>query len=140
MVRSISYSAVVAFFAVASTIAGCGGGSSYVTTGRGPGLAADARISVEPVYANNRKVDLQVQHLLPPQRLGQDYSSYAVWIIPPGGNPIPAGKLEYDAGNRRGRLTTVTPYENFRMLVTAESSAPSPYPTGAVVISQDVRS
>lgn len=140
MHRSISYAALGALTAAVLTIAGCGGGASYVTTGSGPALSADARIDVNRVYGNNRRIDLAVNHLLPPERLGEEFSSYAVWIVPPGGNPVPAGKLDYDAGARRGRLTTVTPYEDFRVIITAEPGIPSAYPTGAVVVEQDVQS
>ncbi len=140
MHRIISHAAVGALAAAMLTIAGCGGGASYVTTGRGPALSADARIDVHSIYGNNRRVDIAVQHLLPPQRLGQEFTSYAAWIVPPGGMPVPAGTLEYDPGSRRGRLTTVTPYEDFQVIVTAEPGIQTAYPTGAVVVSQDVRS
>lgn len=124
---------------LALAIAGCGGGTSYVATGLGPALSADARIDVERTGAN-RQVSVSVQHLMPPERLGRDFSDYAVWIVPPGGTPIPAGRLDYDEGRRRGRLTTITPYENFRVLITAEPGIPMGVPSRAVVIAQDVAS
>lgn len=120
-------------------IAGCGGGTSYAVMGRGPALSADARIDVAEVGAN-RQVMVSVEHLLPPERLGTDFTSYAVWIVPPGGAPVPAGRLDYDRGSRRGRLTTITPYEDFRVLVTAEPAVPTGAPSRAVVLSQDVAS
>lgn len=124
---------------LALAVAGCGGGSSYAATGLGPALSADARIDVVPTGAN-RQVSVSVQHLMPPERLGRDFSDYAVWIVPPGGSPIPVGRLDYDAGRRRGRLTAITPYENFRVLVTAEPGIPMGVPSRTVVIAQDVAS
>ncbi len=125
---------------LALAIAGCGGGRSYAATGQGPALSADARIDVVPLNAGNRQVRVSVQHLLPPQRLRSEYTGYSVWIVPPGGNPIPVGTLEYDAGSRRGQLVTVTPFEDFRVLVTAEPRMTAGYPSGEVVVMQDVRS
>ncbi|HEY8429257.1 MAG TPA: anti-sigma factor [Sandaracinaceae bacterium] len=121
-------------------IASCGGGRSYVATGRGPALSADARIDVVPVSAGNRQVRVHVEHLLPPERLHEDFSTYSVWIVPPGGRPIPVGTLDYDRSSRRGQLVTVTPFERFRVLVTAEPNTRTGFPTGAVVIDQDVAS
>ena len=86
----------------------------------------------------NRQVVVAVDHLLPPERLGQEFSTYTVWIVPRGGAPVPAGRLDYDRSRRRGRLTTITPYEEFRLLVTAEPATPLGGPSRAVVLSQDV--
>jgi hypothetical protein len=130
-------SCVAPLGALVLAIAGCGGGQSYSVTGRGPALSADARIDVSPAGAN-RQVVVSVDHLLPPERLGRQFSTYTVWIVPPGGNPVPAGRLEYDRARRRGRLTTITPYEDFRVLVTAEPEMPLGAPSRAVVLSQDV--
>jgi len=122
---------------LALAIAGCGGGTSYAAMGRGGALSADARIDVVPT-GGNRQVIVSVQHLVPPERLGPDFSTYNVWIVPPGGRPVPAGQLNYDRGSRSGRLTTITPFDEFRVLVTAEAGMPRGYPSQAVVISQDV--
>lgn len=120
-------------------IAGCGSGTSYAATGRGGALSADARIDVVPRGAN-RQVMVSVSHLVPPERLGSDLSTYNVWIVPPGGRPVPAGTLDYDRGSRSGRLVTITPFDEFRVLVTAETGMPMGYPSQVVVISQDVAS
>jgi hypothetical protein len=118
----------------------CGGGRTYTTTGVGGALSADARIDVTAVRGGNRQVRVAVQHLPPPDRLGSGLSTYGVWIVPPGGTPVPAGRLDYDPGSRRGQLTTVTPYEDFRIIVSAEPSMPAGYPSHAIVVSQDVSS
>jgi hypothetical protein len=135
MTRSI----VTVLGVMALAIAGCGGGTSYSAMGRGGALSADARIDVVP-SGGNRQVIVSVQHLVPPERLGSDFSTYNVWIVPPGGRPVPAGRLDYDPGSRSGQLLTVTPFEEFRVLVTAETGMPMGYPSRAVVISQDVTS
>ena len=75
----------------------------------------------------------------PPDRLGPALSTYGVWIVPPGGAPIPAGRLAYDPANRFGQLTTVTPYEDFRVIVSAEPSVQMGAPSEAIVVSQDVQ-
>jgi hypothetical protein len=120
--------------------AGCGGGRTFVSTGHGPALSADARIEVSSAPGGNRRVRIAVENLLPPGRLGEDLTSYSVWIVPPGGDPVPAGRLDYDAGSRRGRLTTITPYEDFRVLVSAEPPVPMGHPSGQVVIEEYVTS
>lgn len=128
------------FLLVAALLSACGGGRTYVSTGRGGALSADARIEVSTIGGGNRRVRVAVQNLVPPGRLGEDLTTYSVWIVPPGGDPQPAGRLDYDAGSRRGDLTTVTPYEDFRVLVSAEPPVPAGYPSGAVVIEEYVTS
>ncbi|MEQ9074656.1 MAG: anti-sigma factor [Sandaracinaceae bacterium] len=113
-------------------LVGCGG-SSYHLMGRGQAAGTDAQLQVASVAGDNRRVDLDVQHLPPPNRLGAGFETYHVWIAPAGGTPVLAGRLHYDADDRRGRLTTITPHDNFRIMVTPEPRGSS-YPTGQVVL------
>lgn len=137
MLRHLSLSSLAA---LSLALTACGGGSSYASTGQGAALSADARIDVVPVSAGNRQVRVLVQHLLPPERLDEDFTTYSVWIVPPGGNPIPVGTLDYDRGSRQGQLVTVTPFDEFRVLVTAEPGLTGGYPSGVVVVEQEVSS
>ena len=124
---------------LALSLAACGSGNDYVVTGQGPALSADARIQVDPISSGDRRLAVDVEHLLPPDRLG-DFSTYSVWVIPPGGHPVMAGRLDYDEDSRRGHIRTVTPFSTFRVIVTAEGEHGYGQPSGAVVIDQEVTS
>ncbi|MEC7518316.1 MAG: anti-sigma factor [Myxococcota bacterium] len=113
-------------------LAGCGG-SAYQLQGQGPAIGTDAELEVASVAGDNRRIELDVRHLPPPNRLGASFETYHVWIAPAGGTPVLAGRLQYDAGDRRGRLTTITPHDRFRLMVTPEPRGSS-YPTGQVVL------
>ena len=99
-----------AALATAAIVASCGGATSYSVAGQGVAIGADTAIEVEPTDAGNRRIALEVRHLPPPDRVVPGASTYAVWIVPMGGTPMPAGRLEYDEGDRRGELQLVTPY------------------------------
>lgn len=127
--------------AAALLVVGCGGAqhTRYDVAGRDLAPGANARIDVRHTPAGNRRVDLDVQWLPPPERLGPGLSAYTVWIVPPYERPIPAGRLEYDPASRRGRLTLVTPYTDFRIIIAAEAPGEAlAYPSEHVVVERDV--
>ncbi len=132
----IARTIVAAALVVAS--AACGGSQEYVIVGTARAAGADGSITVEEIEGGNRLVTVHLQHLPPPDRLGEGLSTYVVWIVPEGGEPTKAGKLAYDAEVREGRVMATTPEGAFTLKVTAEESADVATPSEVVVAQQQV--
>jgi len=61
-----------------------------------------------------------------------------VWLQPAGRSPVLLGRLNYDPNNQSGKLDAVTPYQTFRLYVTAEPATNEQQPSGVVVLEEDV--
>lgn len=124
--------------ALALLLGACGGGTQYLIEGGGVAAGADTYIDVAPREDGSQQVHVEVRHLPPPERLGLDLATYAVWIAPSGASPRRAGRLTYDRDTRAGVLTLVTRHRRFRLLVTAEPWPVLESPSPVVVVDQDV--
>jgi hypothetical protein len=106
--------------------------------------AAEGAVSVEKEGDNgNFKVDVQVKHMAPPERVAAGASSYVVWLRPLASdskpqNPVNVGALAVNK-DLEGNLTTVTPYRQFDIFVTAEPLANTTTPTGEQLLTTTVR-
>lgn len=123
----------------ATLLAGCAG-PPRSTIEPPPAPRADAQIDVVATRSGEQRVRVDVERLPPPERLGLDLSTYAVWIVPPGARPIAAGQLRYDRERGRGDAVVLTPYDDFRLLVTAEPGPELDDPSPVVVVDRVVRS
>lgn len=115
---------------------GCGG-SSYETIGEPPLAGAEARFEVERIEGDNAMVRVRAEHLAPPARMRAGNEAYVVWFVGPGG-AAKAGRLDYDEGERTGRMRATSPHDAFTVLVTAEPSADVLVPSRDVVFEQRV--
>jgi hypothetical protein len=122
----------------AALVAACGGPHEYALVGSSRAVGADGNIQVEQIEGGNRLVTISMQHLPPPDRLGDDMSVYAVWIVPPSGSPSYAGALEYDEDSREGRLMATTPHPEFTVKITAETAANAETPSEVVVAERTI--
>lgn len=123
---------------LALTLAACAGATSVSTTGRGPAYGADAKIKLARNDSGNNELKVQIDHLVPPQRIDQSYRRYAVWVDPMNEQPQLAGMLVYSSKDRTGKFETTTPFENFRLVVTAEHDEMPRGPRGEVVLSERI--
>ena len=121
-------------------IAACGGASEYAVQGMAPAQGADGEITVEATDAGNQTLVVTMNHLMPPDRLGNGLTSYVVWIIPEGRDAELAGILAYDPEERTGQLMTTTPYPRFQVLVTAEAERRPHSPGEIIVVRRSVTS
>ncbi len=78
------------------------------------------QIAVVETPRGNRRVDIEVDHIAPPSAYAPGATGFVVWIVPREGAPIRAGEIDYDARARAGAASVLTPYDEFRVLVTAE--------------------
>jgi hypothetical protein len=116
---------------VGALVSGCGP-TEYVVTGTDRAAGADGLITLEDIEGGNHLVNLEIQHLPPPDRLGSGYNTYVVWFYG-NGDPRVASVLDYDAEDRSGRATATTPDGAFEIVVTAENTRSPNSPSDVVV-------
>ena len=129
---------LVAAFALVATLTACGGPTVYpvIGTARTPGT--DGTVEIESQDGGNYLVTVELEHLPPPARLGDNLTTYVVWFIRDGNAPSLAGVLVVDEDDRSGRLMATTPYTQFRIRVTAEESRDVGQPSDTVIAEQVV--
>lgn len=104
-----------------------------MTTSQNP--AAQGQVETKRTDNKNTEVNLQVQHMAPPQKVVGDATVYVVWAQPlnPDAPPQNMGSLVIDK-DRKGSLRTVTPHERFELLVTPEAKGTVDRPTNDPVM------
>ena len=129
----------VVSLSLVSLVAGCGGGSwsfNLVGTSRAPG--AEGTLQVEAIEGGNRMVTATLQHLPPPDRLGQGNTIYTLWFRDAQGHSTKASNLEFDPGSRTARATATTPMTTFIAIVTVERNGARAEPSENVIYTQRV--
>jgi hypothetical protein len=142
------------FAALSGALAIAGGGCSQLQLGsnatpaapmqaspRVP--AAQGAVSVQDGDNGNYKVAVNVKHMAPPDKVSTGASSYVVWLRPLATDaksqpPQNVGALAVNK-DLEGNLTTVTPYRQFDLFVTAEPVPNSTAPTGEQLLTTTVR-
>lgn len=116
-------------------VAGCGGPKQYAIVGTPRAPGAEGTVSVKDIEGGNSMVTVSMSHLPPPSRLGEDLSTYVVWIVPPNGKPTKAGVLGYDKESREGSMRATTPAKRFTVKITAEKDRAVEGP-GKIVVAE----
>lgn len=118
-------------------LAGCGGQDYDIQPGpAAPSVAGT--LSVEEADQANNEAELRLQYLPLPQNLGAGLSTYVAWVQPKGTDRyVKVGSIDVDK-KREGRIQFTTPYDNFRVIVTAEKSATTQQPGEPVIVTQEV--
>lgn len=86
--------------------------------------AAQATAKVERDQNENALVDLVLEHLAPAEKLWPPKALYMVWVEESEGRLLPLGRLLVNE-DRQGRFRGTTPFENFRIIISAENE-PNP--------------
>jgi hypothetical protein len=105
--------------------------------------SAQGAVSVQNADNGNYKVALNVKHMAPPDKVATGASSYVVWLRPLATDsktqpPQNVGALAVNQ-DLEGNLTTITPYRQFDLFVTAEPVPNSTSPTGEQLLTTTVR-
>jgi hypothetical protein len=100
-----------------------------------PAAVGEAKISRDD--NKNAVVEVDIQHLAPPDNLKQPKKVYVVWAQGPDGKNIPLGQLTV-GGDRRARLKATTPMKMFRIIVTAEDTPAPKFPSPQIVFSSNM--
>lgn len=96
-----------------------------------PAAMGEARISRDD--NGNTVVNLKVEHFAPPQRLQPPRQVYVVWLESPDHEMHNLGQLRVN-DDLKGELESKTPYEVFRIIITAEDYATAAQPGPQVVM------
>ena len=117
-------------------LAACGGPTVYALVGTPRSVGTDGTVEVEATDGGNFLVNITLNHLPPPARLGDGLTTYVVWFIRDGVAPTLAGTLNFDEEERSGSMMATTPYSQFRVRVTAEETRDVSSPSTIVVADQ----
>lgn len=98
----------------------------------------DGTIAVEDTEAGNRRVEIEMVRLPAPEDYDAHADRFAVWIVHDG-IALRAGDLEYDYGTARATGSVVTPYDDFRVVVTADRED-ADEPGEHVIVEQEIAS
>ena len=99
-----------------------------------PAAVGEAKITRDE--NKNAVVEVDIQHLAPPDNLKPPKKIYVVWAQAPDGKNMNFGQLTVGA-DRRARLKATTPMQMFRIIVTAEDSPTATFPSPQIVFSSN---
>jgi hypothetical protein len=119
---------------------GCGTTGGTQTWSMSPAESAPAavgKVKVANLKDGNTKVKVEVDHLAPPALASEVATAYVVWIKPENGAPQNVGILNVDS-NRKGSLDTKTPFKEFTVMVTLETSPSATIPGGSTVMDSHI--
>lgn len=92
--------------------------------------AAQGQVRIRKGNNDNTRLDIQVKHLTPPEKIDPKAGAYVVWAKPNGqGRAENLGALEVDK-DLEGKLETVTAFKNFQLLITPEPTPQVVDPSG----------
>jgi hypothetical protein len=115
--------------------AGCGGGKSYAMRPLERTSGAEGKLKVKEVDNGNRMITVEMEHLAQPSAINSSYNTYVLWLKPARQKEWRnMGALRID-NDRKAKLETVTPFEAFDVMVTAEAEATGNEPKGEAVLS-----
>jgi hypothetical protein len=96
--------------------------------------AATAVAHVNTDRNGNLEVNLQVEHIAPPDRLNPAHSVYVVWMQAPNKQPEMLGLMRVNTDDMAASLKTKVPYHSFDIFVTAEDNNHPDSPSGPEVL------
>jgi outer membrane protein OmpA-like peptidoglycan-associated protein len=108
------------------------GGSTTVDfkgTSRMPAIAGKAKVDGK---AGRLSIDVELNHMDSPTKLGGEYLTYVLWAITPEGRAVNLGEV-LPGENGKDKLTVTTDLQAFGMIVTAEPYFSVIHPSDEVV-------
>lgn len=121
-------------------LVGCGGPLKYNVRSSNLAPGADAKVVAE-VRKDLRQTLLEVEaeNLPPPARISEGAKAYAVWYRKDASTQwVRIGNLDYDEGDREGKLQGSVPELEFELEITAEEPSLPVSPSPSVVFAQRV--
>lgn len=128
----------VFFAAICLTAAGCNPRADYALVGSADVPSAHGDVKVEEVDDEQLLVTLVIDHLGPPERMGEGLTAYALWFQSVGEAPELKAILDYDSEARVARAMATTSHKSFVLRVTAEESREPELPSDYVVTTQSI--
>lgn len=100
--------------------------------------AATGTVKVKSDKNNNYKIDVEVMHLAPADRLTPPRNVYVVWMVTENNETKNIGQLKSSGGMirkaLRGELETTSPFKPVSVFITAEDDATIQYPGNTIVL------
>lgn len=131
----------VALFVFASACLGMGFGTKEVrlsSTSNGVPAARGA-VRTGDAANNNTSVVVRVEHLAEPERVSNGATTYVVWAQRDGTKVIQnIGALRVDE-KLNGSLSTVLPFDDFKVFITAEPASNVTGPSGEELLTANIR-
>jgi hypothetical protein len=100
--------------------------------------AGQGKVQVATAKDGNHDVKVEIKNMAPPDRLYEGSSAFVVWLKAENGDFQNVGALKVDK-DFKGELETKTPFSNFDVLVTAESSAAATTPSTNTIMNAKVQ-
>ena len=119
--------------------AGCSGALTYTIAGTAKSADLDGKIVATPNKDRGMTVvKIDLQHLAPPERLGNG-KTFVAWTKDEKGKWGRIGALKYDEGGRKGTFEEATvPLTSFDLLISVEADASVDAPTSEPFLFQHV--
>ena len=116
-----------------------GNAQSVPMTTQASGIpAAQGAIKMREGKNDNKQLVVQVEHLAPPAKIADGATTYVVWAQPEGvKQPQNIGALKVD-NKLKGSLTTVLPYDSFKVFITAEPTPSVTEPSGKTLLAANI--
>lgn len=125
--------------AVLALMLGCSEESTVKLSGSSQVPAAQGVVRVTRGENNNTRLRIDVEHLARPEQISSAARALVVWARPTvTGDSQNIGVLHVDA-NLKGRIETLTPNQDFELMITAETSPTATSPSGAALLSARIR-
>jgi len=131
-VSKTSIGALVLLLSLA-VLSGCVKRNQYTVQSGDSAPGADAHIDITRQDEGNFLVEIEATNLIPPARLSEGLSVYAVWFQAEGQAPIRAGDLAYDAEERTGTLSATTANGDIEVIISGEAEGQVVNPSDNVV-------
>ncbi len=116
-------------------LSGCAQSVAFRGSPEVPAALGEAKVSTDS--NGNAVVEVEVQHLAPPENLAPSKKLYVVWAQTANGRFSNLGQMVVGK-NRVGTFNGVTPLKEFRLIVTAEDVASTITPSKQEILTTEV--
>lgn len=126
--------------ALVALMLGCSSEQTVKLSGSTHVPAAQGVVRIKSGTNNNTRLKINVEHLARPEQISSGAKALVVWAKPTagGGDPQNLGALHVD-DDLDGELDTVTPHQDFELMITAEPYATAAAPSGTPLLSARIR-
>lgn len=126
--------------ALLALVLGCSREQTIKLSGSSQVPAAQGFVRIKSGENNNTRLKITVQHLARPEQISSGSKAIVVWAKPMtgAGEAQNLGVIRVD-GDLDGELATVTPHQDFELMITAEPYPTVTSPSGTALLSARIR-
>lgn len=114
---------------------GCAQTVAFRGSPEAPAALGEAKVSTD--RNGNTVVEVEVEHLAPPENLSPPKQLYVVWAQTANGRFVNLGQMVVGK-NRVGKFTGVSPLNEFRLVVTAEDVPATVTPSKQEILTTEI--